>query len=169
MNIARDRCVSVIVVLDASSILSGGLTDLTGLEAFITPEVVEEVSKGRPKALLDNLISAGLTVRGARNTDDAAAAAASTGDLDHLSFADLSVIALAMEIGGIVITDDFRVQNVLHAAGLAYRHAGEIGDRTISSAWRWRYRCKGCGRYYEKGSDDCPICGSELRSVRSKG
>jgi UPF0271 protein len=159
----------VIAILDASSILSGRLTSIAGLEAYITPEVVSEIGRGRPSVLLQNLFSAGLTLRSALGLDEAKRIAERTGDLPHLSGPDLSVIALAIELCGTVITDDFRVQNVLKAAGLPFQPAGEIGDRTIGSVWNWRYRCKGCRRYYEEDRPDCPVCGSALVSVRSRG
>jgi UPF0271 protein len=157
------------LVLDAASILSGRLNSIANVEAYITPEVVSELGKGRPSVQLENLLSAGLMVRSPSDMDEAKRLATSTGDMPHLSISDLSVIALAIELKGTVITDDFRVQNVLKAAGLPFLPAGEIGERTIGSVWKWIYRCRGCGRYFEHGGPDCPICGSALRPVRSRG
>jgi UPF0271 protein len=159
----------VIVVLDAASLLSGRLNSIAGMDAYITPDVASELEKGRPGVQLQNLLSAGLKVRSPTCLDEARRLAASTGDLPFLSIPDLSVISLAIEMGGTVITDDFRVQNVLKAAGLPFQPAGEIGDRTIGSVWKWIYRCRGCGRYYDEERRDCPICGSDLRPVRSRG
>jgi UPF0271 protein len=157
------------VVLDASALLSGRLSSLSGLEAYVTPEVVAEVSKGRPRQLLEGLLSAGLTVMSPSSTGRARELAEVTGDLPHLSEADLSVIALALELDASAVTDDFRVQNVLGAAGASFQNAGEIGGRTIGRVWRWSFRCRGCGRRFDEELPDCPVCGSPLKKVRSGG
>ncbi|MDG6224329.1 MAG: DNA-binding protein [Candidatus Thermoplasmatota archaeon] len=156
-------------VLDASAILSGRLSSLQGMEAYITPEVVQEIRKGRPHDILERLLDSGLIIASAPDRGPALDAARSTGDLPHLSDADISVIALAREISAVVITDDFRVQNVLNSLNLRFEPAGEIGDRSIKERWTWTFRCTGCKRYYEDARHDCPVCGSPLKSVRSRG
>ena len=115
---------------------------------FITTLVRSEVTRGAPARLLESLLDSGLTVRDPLSSDKAEEAASATGDREHLSPADISVIALAMELeDASVVTDDFRVQNVLSSVGIPFEPAGEIGERRILTTWEWTYRCRGCGRY----------------------
>ena len=162
------------LVLDASALLSGGFNSVPdGFDGcYVTPSVETEVRKGPPSRMLVALLSAGLRTRAPITLDAAVNASRSTGDLGSLSDADLSVIALAVELGDcLVITDDFRVQNVLKSLGIGFRPGGEIGDRTIEEVWTWRMRCTGCGRFFDRDRNlkDCPVCGSELRVKRVKG
>jgi UPF0271 protein len=159
------------MILDASAFLSGMIvTTMSDKMEMVTTHLVElEVKNGSPKRLLGNLKEAGLKVIDPIDTASAVDAARTTGDLDRLSKADISVIALAMESeGSVVMTDDFRVQNVLGSLGLRYEPAGEVGSRTIRGIWTWTHRCLGCGRYFEEAqkNDECPVCGSPVRMKR---
>ncbi|MFW3145621.1 MAG: NOB1 family endonuclease [Thermoplasmatota archaeon] len=161
------------LVLDASALLSGSFNSIpSGFEAvFITSRVKDEVSKGSPARKLDQLISAGLSIRDPRDTSGAEKASSGTGDLGSLSDADLSVIALAMELGNaVVMTDDFMVQNVLKSLGIRFESAGELGARKISEVWKWTFRCLGCGRFFEEAQKEeiCPICGSNVKKKRKR-
>jgi len=161
------------LVLDTSALLSGMINSVpTGYAGvLITSGVRDEVGKGIPQRNLQNLLLAGLIVRDPLTLEEARKAARATGDLDRLSVVDMSIIALAIEMERVtVITDDFRVQNVLGSLGIGFLPAGEIGDRTISETWTWTYRCKGCGRYFENAQkrDECPICGSLVRKYRKR-
>lgn len=162
----------MVLILDASAFLSGAAASLKFRpgEILVTHEVVEEVGKGKPKQLIDRLFSVGLEIRNAPDFDLARKAAGETGDMELLSEADISVIALAMENkGSTVMTDDFRIQNVLKLLKIEFMPAGELGDRKIEEVWRWTFRCKGCGRYFENSpGGDCPVCGSPIRKVRKK-
>jgi len=157
------------LILDSSSILSGRLNSIPGSfeGVYMTSLVKEEIEKGDPKRTLDSLLEMGLEVRDPVSVEDAKRAAEGTGDLTSLSKADISIIALALEVKPCrVSTDDFRVQNVLLSLGIPYDPAGEIGQRTIGEKWSWTWRCKGCGRYFQEENQDCPICGSPIRKVR---
>jgi len=160
------------LILDSSALLSGKFTSLPrGFDSvLITDEVRKEVSKGRPEKLLSSLLDAGLKVLGPVDKDKATDAARKTGDLPKLSEADLSVIALALERQTvIVVTDDFAVQNVLSFLHIRFTGGGELGDRTIRETRILKPRCRGCGRFYtDMAMKECPICGSEVRPVRSR-
>jgi UPF0271 protein len=85
-----------------------------------------------------------------------------SGDAGILSPTDLELLALALDTGGTVVTDDFALQNVaLHLnVPVLPIHQRQAKART------WRYRCAGCGRYGE-GPGSCPICGSPMkRTIR---
>lgn len=146
-------------VLDASAFFR----DLppSGEPRFTTPSVVEEIRDIGSKLRLERMLAEGLQVRDPSSTaarTAVAEAAARSGDAGVLSPADCDILALALEIGGVLCTDDFAVQNVARTLGVAVR---PIQQRTARHL-RWRFRCTGCGRYFrEEGV--CPICGSVLK------
>ncbi len=161
------------LVLDTSAFLSGRLNSIpSGFDGVCTTSrVLDEVRKGAPGRLLSNLMEAGLEIRDPISFEKAMEAATTTGDLEKLSGTDLSIIALALELDDPrVVTDDFRVQNVLKRLGISFTEGGEIGNRTIVQEWTWTYRCRGCGRFFDTGQkrDECPVCGSEVRKVRKR-
>jgi len=161
------------LVLDTSAFLSGLFNSVPGgFEGVFTTSLVRgEVSRGGPERLLTGLLEAGLVVRDPVDIKTAESAASGTGDLENLSGADLSIIALAIELKNArVVTDDFRIQNVLGTLGISFTGGGEIGDRTIKQEWSWTYRCRGCGRFFDERQkrDECPVCGSNVRKVRKR-
>ena len=90
--------------------------------------------------------------------------ATETGDDARLSPVDMEVLALAIDLKGIILTDDYSIQNLARVLGLKYK---TVGFKGIEEVIHWKYRCRGCGRIFDKNMPDCPICGSQLRSVRS--
>jgi UPF0271 protein len=86
-----------------------------------------------------------------------------TGDIERVSEADLEILSLALELRAILLTDDYSIQNIATKLGVEYKGISQEGiEKTI----RWRNRCKGCGRYWEKMHESCPVCGSELKTTR---
>lgn len=152
-------------ILDTSAILSG--KPLAG--RFVVPPAVEDEVQpgGRTGRTMDYLRSAGLEVRapGEEAVAKAREAAGGTGDLDEMSAADLEVVALAVESGLEVVTDDYRVQNVLRALDLAFR---PLAQRGIRSQWTWTYLCAACGRTWEHAWEACPVCGGDVEAKRKR-
>ncbi|ABN56207.1 MULTISPECIES: NOB1 family endonuclease [Methanoculleus] len=128
--------------------------------ASTTPSVVAELTDTHAKCRFEVLTAAGLRVREPREEDLARvdAAALRTGDSGVLSGTDRDILALALELSAVLVTDDFAVQNVAHRLGIETRSIRQRPARPI----RWRYRCSGCGRYW-KGPGDCPICGASIK------
>ncbi|KLK88963.1 nucleotide-binding protein [Methanoculleus sediminis] len=128
--------------------------------AWTTPSVVEELSDTHAKCRFEVLTAAGLRVREPREEELARvdAAALRTGDSGVLSGTDRDILALALELPAVLVTDDFAVQNVAHRLGIETRSIRQRPARPI----RWRYRCTGCGRYW-KEPGDCPICGAPIK------
>ena len=100
-------------------------------------------------------------------------AAVGTGDMSGLSNVDLSLIALALEKSAVLVTDDYRMQNVSTAIGIEWRPIGETG---ITQTWNWELRCLGCKIVQPppkspnpRRSDfgECLECGSELKLKRA--
>ncbi len=88
-----------------------------------------------------------------------------TGDEASLSSVDRDVLALALQLGATVVTDDYSIQNVAGKLGLKYQAAVLPGIRENMG---WSLRCKGCGRYWRTETDLCPVCGSRLRRYRHR-
>lgn len=151
-------------VLDTSAILSG--KDLPAdCELFSSPKILEEIKHGRMKRQLDFLLESGLKVfsPSEKTLAEVALAAERTGDAARVSDADLEILALAMELGAVLLTDDYSIQNL--ASELDVKYKG-IAQKGITKTLKWRIRCTGCGRYWEKMHESCPVCGSQLKTTR---
>ena len=106
----------------------------------------------------------------------AKAAAGASGDLARLSDVDVDVLALALSLQAVLVTDDYRLQNT-------FRHAGGSVEPVVNAAskhvWIWEQRCKGCGatsslepdvaRSKQGSTGECRICGSPLEVKRRRG
>ena len=128
--------------------------------AWTTPSVVGELADLHAKCRFEALAAMGLSVREPRDEDLAGvdAAAVRTGDAGVLSATDREILALALELSAVLVTDDFAVQNVAHRLGIETRSIRQRAARAI----RWRYRCSGCGRYWREPGD-CPVCGAAIK------
>lgn len=91
-------------------------------------------------------------------------AARGTGDLDELSETDVRLLAAALELDGVLVTDDYALQNVAGELGVPTRTVGRDG---IEEQRTWQFQCAGCGRTFEENHDRCPVCGSGLARTSS--
>ncbi len=129
-------------------------------ELFTPPSVVEELADGRSRCRLEALLACGLSVAvpspesGSRVTT----AALETGDHSRLSAADLDLLALSLDLGATVVSDDYAVQNVALRLGLGVKGILQRKARPRL----YRFRCPGCGRRYPEAGD-CPACGTSLK------
>jgi UPF0271 protein len=153
-------------VLDATAIRAGLSTHEKG-QFYTTPSVVDEVRRGKQARDLELALEISITVKmpEPEALKVVMATASRTGDDGRLSQTDIEVLALALELKAIIVSDDYSVQNVATVLEIPFQ--GNISG--IRKVINWTYRCKGCGRYYEEAQPDCPICGSEVRTVRRKG
>ncbi|MDI9634028.1 MAG: nucleotide-binding protein [Methanolinea sp.] len=129
-------------------------------ELLTTPGVVGEVVDLESKCRLEVLLAAGLAVRtpAAASLKSVEVAAVETGDDPVLSAADREVLALALETGSEIVTDDFAVQNVAAHLGIP---VVPIQQRRARKR-KWKFRCPACGKAAD-GPGDCPVCGSLLK------
>jgi len=129
-------------------------------ELFVPPSVISELRDIRAKSRFDTLLVQGLQVRepGGKARKNAGEAARRTGDLPVLSATDLDILALALEEGCGIMTDDFAVQNVALELGIPVVSIQQRSAKRI----KWRFRCSGCGRYYDS-EGECPVCGSPVK------
>ena len=86
-----------------------------------------------------------------------------SGDLGRLSPVDMTVIALGLDLGGTVLSDDFSIQNVCTRLGIPYK---PVGTKGIKKVEKWNYQCIGCKKWYKEKMDECPICGSPMKAHR---
>lgn len=144
-------------VLDASVFFSD--IPLEG-ELFTTPSVCDELVDIRAKGNFEKLCSAGLTVVSpARESLQAVdRAAEKSRDSGVISGTDRDLLALAKELGAVLYTDDFAIQNVAGVLGVETHPILQRKARPV----RWKYRCTGCGRYYSHDGD-CPVCGAAIK------
>ncbi len=144
-------------VLDSPAFFSS-LT-LSG-ELYTTPLVVAELRDLRSKVRLDLLTESGLQVRepGREARARVEEAAQRIGEGEALSEADLEVLALAVEIGGGIVTDDYALQNAAYRMSVPVIPLLQKGARRFT----WQYRCTGCGRSYGEPGE-CPVCGAPIK------
>ncbi len=129
-------------------------------EVITVPAIVAELKDLRSKTLLD-IFEARVEDPALKMVIAARKAASETGDISLLSFADLDVLAKALEYKAILATDDYAVQNVALYLGLKIL---PIGQPKIKREIIHVQRCFGCGKRFE--GEACPVCGTHARSKK---
>jgi UPF0271 protein len=150
-------------VLDTSALFA--LQEIPEGDSYIPPGVLRELREHGDNrvAYLPEVISVTEPSRESLNKVDKAAI--ETGDDARISPVDRDVLALAMDMGATLVTDDYSLQNLASHVGIAFAPVGKGG---ITRKLRWKYKCTGCGRIWSENHPDCPVCGSHLRSFRSR-
>ena len=151
-------------VLDTSAILSG--KDLpTDWELFSSPKVVLEIQHGKMRRRLDFLLESGLKILSPSDEyiSEITQAAKKTGDIDRVSATDIEILSLAKELDAVLLSDDYSIQNLASVLNVDFLGVAQNG---ITETIKWRIRCKGCGRYWEKMHPECPVCGSDLKTSK---
>ena len=153
-------------VLDTSVLYYG--KDLPqGFECVITPGVVRELDKEGMSARLELLMATRVRVsspseRSLRKVNEESE---KTGDSRRLSEADKELLALALDLGYELITDDYSIQNLARAMGIPARGFDQKG---IAEVFVWQAKCKGCGKLFPADVRVCDVCGTETRTRRKK-
>ncbi|MFW6436647.1 MAG: NOB1 family endonuclease [Halococcoides sp.] len=144
-------------LLDASAFIEGVEP---GEPTASVPAVREELT-GSSRYRFEALEGAGMRVHvpDRETIGRVRRAAADTGDRDALSGADERVLAAALELEAVVVTDDYAIQNVADSIGLAVQ---SVARDDIDEARDWLFQCQGCGREFEDDHDRCPVCGTAL-------
>jgi UPF0271 protein len=144
-------------VLDASAFI----------HEYHTPEPTASVPKVReeledePAYRFDAMEGSGMHIQlpDPGTVERARRAAASSGDRGALSATDVQLLAAALELGGVLVTDDYAIQNVAEKLDLDVEAIAREG---IDEVRDWRFQCQGCGREFDEAHDRCPVCGSDL-------
>jgi len=160
-------------ILDTSALINWPIDALDG--GFAVNGQRSEVERIAPERILSietarvNWISPST-----ESVQESTVIARKTGDLDGLSETDLHLLALAIELGGHLHTDDYRLQNLCKTVGVRW---SPVVSEGISDVWNWEIRCRGCGALVAGAENTrpasqeigvCPECGSELRTVKKK-
>lgn len=162
------------LILDSSAVLNNFQLNNFQLNNFqpgidneiIVPDsVAHELKSDEGKEKLKTLLALGAELerpseKFLMRTKDVAE---SIGELGRLSDTDLEVIALALEKKACVVSDDYSIENICSYAGIDFL---PVSTKGIKRVFKYRYRCTGCGRYYKRCYEECPVCGSTLRARR---
>ncbi|MGC8505179.1 MAG: NOB1 family endonuclease [Thermoplasmata archaeon] len=153
-----------VIVLDTSAFIARNF-NFTDPDTVVPASVMGEIRKGKLKRSLDYADEM-LNVRtpGKPYRESVMDYARKTGDLNVLSDTDIDVIALGLEMGGTVMTDDFAIQNVCRVMGISVIPATNL---FIGKTIRWTYRCTGCRKYFKSYREKCDVCGHEVRRISS--
>jgi len=151
-------------VLDASALLTG--RQFPG-ELATVPGVLRELHRHGLTPQLEAILDTQVRVLspGDEARERVRAASESTGDAHRLSPTDRDLLALALDLGATLVTDDYSIQNLCRTLDLPYEPILTPG---IKEAWTWTYRCTGCGRTWPEWHEECPTCGSPLKTARPR-
>jgi UPF0271 protein len=129
-------------------------------ELFTVPLVVDELKDIRAKGNFEKWCAGGLTVRSptGESIRRVITAAQKTKDVAVISGTDRDLLALALDLGAELYTDDFAVQNIALALGVKTVPILQRKARRV----HWKYRCSGCGRYADHDGE-CPVCGAAIK------
>ena len=156
-------------ILDASAFYAG-VPFRTNNNCYTTPLIYEEIKhiKKNHDALGTLLETNRLKIRepAAEAIKSAINAAKNSGDFTQLSKQDISIIALAIETKGEIVTDDFAISNVSESLRLKI---SPIMTKGIKDAGKWIHYCPGC-RTNHTNVKECPMCGTVLKRklIKSK-
>ncbi|HKZ61240.1 MAG TPA: hypothetical protein VJZ68_02320 [Nitrososphaera sp.] len=83
-----------------------------------------------------------------------------TGDYQKLSQADISIIALALQMKITLLTDDYAVANVATTLKIPVQSSSSKG---IKETRKWIAYCSACGKAFGPDAKECPLCGNKLK------
>jgi len=129
-------------------------------DTFTVPAVVDELKDIRAKGNFEKWCARGLRVQSPTEVSKkrVVSAAGTTKDVTVLSGTDCDLLALALDLGAALYTDDFAIQNVALVLGVKTVPILQRKARRI----HWKYRCSGCGRYADHDGE-CPVCGAAIK------
>ncbi len=159
-----------VLVLDTSALIMGFDPLGVELETYSVPEVTQELrdqtgpsyrlvistSYGRLKIQAPSVLS----------LKEVSERAKLLGDKVALSEADMSVLALALDLQKddrkpVIVSDDYAIQNVADGMGISYQPLATMG---IRQRFNWTYYCPACFRRYpESDIQVCRVCGTRLK------
>ena len=166
--------VDLMRVLDTAALLHWPVSELTGNICAVRQQAeLERVSPQR--WMLVQALDIDWRDVPPKWLKEAKECAAQSGDLPRLSDVDLDVLALALGLNLPLVTDDYRLQNTMNAAG---KQSATVGTKGAKQVWKWELRCTGCrisidvpenvSRSKKGDVGDCDRCGSPLVLKRKR-
>jgi endoribonuclease Nob1 len=159
-----------VFIIDTSAILSGKPIRFDNVSMVTTPSVSDELSPGGPDfRSFEFLKETGLVIHepSKEAINRVKKTAQETGDNRRLSFADVEVVALAIDINkepnqeATILTDDYSIQNVASTLQIKFQGFSQKG---ITKKFKWVSRCPGCKKQFNEMIKICPICGTIIQS-----
>ena len=119
-------------ILDTSALINWPIDALNG--GFVVSGQRSEVERIAPERML-SIETAGVnwSSPSSESVQESTAIARKTGDLDGLSETDLHLLALAIELGGHMHTDDYRLQNLCNSVGVSW---SPVVSEGIKENWK---------------------------------
>lgn len=154
-------------VLDTSALYYG--KDLPeGYELVISPGVARELEREGMAERLELLLATRVRVLSPsrRSLEKVESEGKRTGDATRLSATDKEVLALAMDLGYQLLTDDYSIQNLARALGVPYVGVDQKG---ITKVLQWESKCVGCGKVFDAEVGECDVCGSRTKMRSRRG
>jgi endoribonuclease Nob1 len=150
--------------LDAGAFYTGLIFLSSTYRYYTTQAVFDEVkhikrSHGAIEALIESNTLQILN-SGRNSIEKVVAAARRTGDYAKLSDADISIIALALQLEIVLVTNDYAVANVATTLKIPVK---SVADKGITHTRRWIAYCSACGRAFGPNAKECRLCGNRLR------
>ncbi len=151
------------VVLDSSALFE--MQDLPDEDCVTVPGVWVELARHKdPRiAYWEGILRT--SSPGTEPMEKVRKAAERSGDSGRLSDTDTELLALALELDSVLLSDDYSIQNIARLIGV---ECVPVASKGIKKVWRWAYRCKGCGKMYTEAKAECGVCGHGLKSVRRR-
>jgi len=154
-------------IVDASAIIAHDLI-LSLTNAITTPQILDELKDNASRLKADTaLLMKSLKViePDQRYISTVVNLAKREGDIDKLSMADISLLALALQLKNsghevLILTDDYTIMNVARKLDLSYRPIKTPG---IKATLKWIKYCPHCGVTYKSELSNCPVCGASLK------
>jgi UPF0271 protein len=159
-----------VFIIDTSAILSGKPIRFNNASIVTTPAVSNELNPGgRDFRTFELLKETGLAIYAPSKEaiNRVKKTAQATGDNTRLSFADIEIVALAININkepdqeATILTDDYSIQNVASALHIKFQGFSQNG---ITKKFKWVSRCPGCKKQFNEITKICPICGTKIKS-----
>lgn len=149
-------------ILDASAFYAG-IPFRSLNECYTTTLVYDEIKHIKKRhGLLETLVvTSRLKIKdpNSKFIEKAMSAAKKTGDFQQLTKQDLSVLALGIELGGEIISDDFAILNVAKNLDL---NIAPLMTQGIKDVGEWIHYCPACRSNYKNGKE-CHLCGTTLK------
>ena len=81
-----------------------------------------------------------------------------------LSLTDIEILTLALEENGVLITNDFAIQNAAHQFNIKTQ---VVSGKKIKYTRKGILKCTSCNKKFKLQTDSCPDCGGKLKQVYS--
>ena len=154
-------------MLDSSAFYAG-IPFSSNEPSYITPLVYNEIEhiKKDHDAIRILIETKRLTVNEPedRFVTTAIDAAKKSGDFSNLSDEDVSTIALSLQLGAELVTDDFAVSNVAKNLNIKVIPVMTSGIKNVIT---WKYYCPGCKVNFSQVTK-WPRCGNKLKRKAMK-